>query len=387
MILNNKMYMQWEKEDIQIIIGDINYRESDKVDYKVDFSFLECRDKNERDKKKEEFKNDICSFANANGGYLIFGIEEKKGIPIQITGINIQGNNTDRFELSLRNIINQIIPMSPMCQIKFINIEEKYIVIVYITKGYCGPYVSGKEGSYRFLVRRGNSKTDMRYDEVKRMFNQSLMLSEQIEQFRYKRINMCNNKDGIASTIKYSKFALVHTIPETALDNSFLFNPYDVFSSGSIKLGFVFNSCSSGVSMPNVDGMAFKSYDDDKYLQIFKSGIVERYIGIKERKHDSISSIPIVSIYEEIEKVIVETVRLYRTININVPIYIVISIENCKGSRSDNNFETDYVGFIDRDDVGCMPMALHNIEDNSEIEKFKEMIKQELYQSVGRKTM
>ncbi|WP_410496621.1 ATP-binding protein [Cellulosilyticum sp. ST5] len=387
MILNNKMYMQWEKEDIQIIIGDINYRESDKVDYKVDFSFLECRDKNERDKKKEEFKNDICSFANANGGYLIFGIEEKKGIPIQITGINIQGNNTDRFELSLRNIINQIIPMSPMCQIKFINIEEKYIVIVYITKGYCGPYVSGKEGSYRFLVRRGNSKTDMRYDEVKRMFNQSLMLSEQIEQFRYKRINMCNNKDGIASTIKYSKFALVHTIPETALDNSFLFNPYDVFSSGSIKLGFVFNCCSSGVSMPNVDGMAFKSYDDDKYLQIFKSGIVERYIGIKERKHDSISSIPIVSIYEEIEKVIVETVRLYRTININVPIYIVISIENCKGSRSDNNFETDYVGFIDRDDVGCMPMALHNIEDNSEIEKFKEMIKQELYQSVGRKTM
>lgn len=388
MILNNKTYMEWNREDIQVLIDDINYKESDKVDYKAEFAFMECREKIEREKKKEEFKNDICSFANANGGYLIFGIEEKKGIPVQITGISIKGNNTDRFELDLRNIINQIVPMAPACKMKFINIEEeKYIVVIYIVKGYCGPYISAKEGNYRFLVRRGNGKTDMSYDEVKRMFNQSLMLSEQIEQFRHRRVNMCNKKDGIASTIKYSKFALIHTIPETAMYDSFLFNPYEAYANGRLHLGFIFNSCSSGVSIPNVDGMAFKSYDDDKYLQIFRNGIVERYIGIKERNQGDISSIPIISIYQEVEKTIEEAIRLYKAININGPIYIVVSLQNCKGNRSDYNFQTDYEAFVDRDDIGCMPIVIYNVEDDEEIERLKENIRRELYQSVGRKTM
>lgn len=391
MLLNNKTYMEWSLEDIEIIVNDENYRENESIDYKINFSYLECTDKKQQNQKKNEFKNDICSFANANGGYLIFGLAEAKGIPTKIIGVEVASDNTDKFELDIRNIINQISPVAPVCKIKFVKIEEeKYIIVIRIEKGYHLPYVSRYDESYKFYIRKGNGKVPMTYDEVRTMFNQSLLLSEQIENFRCKRVELCNNKEGIASFMKSDSFSLVHIIPEFAFTNPFFFNPYDEWESRRIKFSFIFTNNSFGVMVPNVDGIAYKAYENKRYIQIFKSGIVEKYIPINPREVEGNSgmfSIPVVSIYEQIISIFEETIRLYIELDISAPIYIVSSIKNCKGCRTENNFYNDYQGFVDREEVCCMPIVIQNIHDSEEVEKAKQLIKNELFTSLGRRDM
>src|SRR5450759_2670476 len=55
------------------------------------------------DKDRYEFLADISSFANTNGGELIFGISESNGKPTEIGGINAE--NIDQDILRLEQII------------------------------------------------------------------------------------------------------------------------------------------------------------------------------------------------------------------------------------------------------------------------------------------
>ena len=76
MKINDKEFRDWTKEDIKALIENDVFRENNSIDYKVNFAMLECADKNLKKKKQAEFRNDICSFANSDGGYIFFGISE-----------------------------------------------------------------------------------------------------------------------------------------------------------------------------------------------------------------------------------------------------------------------------------------------------------------------
>ena len=87
--INNKSFLECTAEDLQVLIDNPDFRENEYIDYKKNFAFLEFpKDKKELIANKIlEFKNDICSFANAEGGYLVFGISDENGCAKEIVGI------------------------------------------------------------------------------------------------------------------------------------------------------------------------------------------------------------------------------------------------------------------------------------------------------------
>ena len=74
------VFKEWTVDDLRSLINNEDFRENQFIDYKRTFDFLEAVDKLQKVKGKNEFRNDVCSFANADGGNLIFGISEKNGI-------------------------------------------------------------------------------------------------------------------------------------------------------------------------------------------------------------------------------------------------------------------------------------------------------------------
>lgn len=74
MKINNREFKEWAAEDLYEIIENESYRENEYIDYKETFAVPECQDKESKRRKQNEFRHDICSFANADGGYLVFGI-------------------------------------------------------------------------------------------------------------------------------------------------------------------------------------------------------------------------------------------------------------------------------------------------------------------------
>lgn len=103
MKINDKEFKDWTEGDLQEIIENDVYRENEFWDYKQTFAVLECQDKESKRKKQNEFRHDICSFANAEGGYLIVGVMEEAGVPTEINGIGI--SNTDKFELDRKSVV------------------------------------------------------------------------------------------------------------------------------------------------------------------------------------------------------------------------------------------------------------------------------------------
>lgn len=79
-LINGKSYKQWTEEDLRVLLNNDDFREGQFLDYKRTFDFLEAKDKSQKANAKNELRNDVCSFANADGGDLVVGIFEKEGL-------------------------------------------------------------------------------------------------------------------------------------------------------------------------------------------------------------------------------------------------------------------------------------------------------------------
>ena len=175
---------------------------SDKV------NFAPLIDKDKKREKQAEFRNDVCSFANADGGYIFYGIGENSGAASILAGISIP--NIDRFELDRRNELQAIRPTVPDVAFSFVSLQDdKYIVVLHIQRGLYKPYITEEpEGQFHFYIRLGNKKQSMSYTEIRNGFLNAAMLSEDIKSFRKERL-----EEHITEMKK--PFALVQVIPAT----------------------------------------------------------------------------------------------------------------------------------------------------------------------------
>ena len=131
--INGKSFLECPAEDLTELLDNPDFRENEYIDYKSTFSFLDKpRGNPEREKGISESRSDVCSFANAGGGYLIYGISDVKGMAKEIVGVDIPNGNTDRFELDRKNNLSPIQPKLPSLQFRFIplfefmHIDERY---------------------------------------------------------------------------------------------------------------------------------------------------------------------------------------------------------------------------------------------------------------------
>lgn len=372
--INGKSFLECNEDDLMRLIDDPDFRENEYIDYKANFAFLEVSDKQEKNKKKLEFKNDICSFANAEGGYLIYGIRDEAGCAAKIVGIDIPDNNEDKFELERRNDLSSIKPRIPNIEFKFVPLKsEKYVVIIYIKHDSFAPYTHIEDQkNYKFFKRSGNEKTIMTYTELKNMFNQSISLDKEIHNYRTERIDhyrsLSENKDDA-----YSKFMLLHIIPDTFIDHDYNRNMYALCKTKHINFSSVFSEfrCNS-TFIPCVDGLRFipdYHYKSKSECYIRNNGIVECFASLNEDlifindKYPN-GRIRRDYIWEIIEKTCYNYLEIYDQIHNNEIIYLCLSIIGSKGAVSQAPEEEVYIfytGTIDRNNVVCDPVIIENM--------------------------
>lgn len=359
MKINNREFKEWTAEDLHEIIENEAYRENEYIDYKETFAILECQDKESRRRKQNEFRHDICSFANADGGYLVFGIKEAAGVPVEINGIII--SDIDKFELDRRNELSGILPAVPKTEFSFVKLSTgNYVVIIKISRGVHKPYLyKENENDYKFFVRRGNRKQAMSYMEIRDSFLHSHSFAAELKRFRRERLlfYMEENPD--------TPFALIHVIPEefsNDVDMGLLFNEY---KEKRIQFDKYFNGLCYGHVCPNVDGVCFPDcgYDHNLFLQLFNNGIVELFYeaDVRERNGNKWMSTPI--ILEKMKEAVVGTSGLFALKGKHTTVYICVTISGCKGLWSDSDFYTDYSAQVDRNEINCMPVEIQDITD------------------------
>ena len=379
--VNNKSFLECNEEDLKLLIENPDYRENEYIDYKENLHYLEIP-KDVKDRKtiisqgKSEFKSDVCAFANAEGGYLIIGISDDNGCASELCGINIPNDDLDKFELDRRNDLMGIQPRIPSIKFNFIKIENgKYIVILYIRHDSFAPYLHiESEKNYQVFRRTGNKKATMTYTELRNMFNQSLSLDKEIHKYRQERIEYYSEQSENKNDI-FSRFLLLHIIPETFTDPSFNQNMFFLEKEKKISFDSIFTTFSNTQrSMPCADGLHF-FHDESAYDKIEgyinNNGVVEcffplsNYLNLNNNyingyfKRDDI--------WEKIDDVLFNFKKIFASIINDCRIYICISIVGCKGvttqtPKADNNIY--YTGIIDRDRIMCNPIVVEKLSDD-----------------------
>ena len=374
-IINGKEIIDCNLSDITMILDNPDYGENEYLDYKKAFSIDVVVEKDKRQQEQVEFRNDVCAFANANGGYLIFGIDEKKGIPTEIVGISIKSNNKDLFERDIRNYLQSIKPRIPSYRIRFIDLpEEKYIVIMLILHDYYAPYIHlVEQKNYKIYKRVGNEKAVMDYQELKTMFTQSVSLEKEIENARVERINFfLGREEDPEQTI--SKFFIMHIFPETFLDYNYSRSMFILEQRGA-RFSPIFNffECDSR-SIPAPEGLRYMGRGIPAECKLYNNGIAEFYYPLSKKLNISIfdrndcGQLPYQWLWQNIDHsirsyvdIMSQYIRLQR-------FFVCISIIGCKNAIVETEFAADWESRIDRKHLLCYPNAF-NLTGNNTIDE------------------
>ena len=375
-LINGKPFNECTIDDIDAILNNSDYRENEKWEYKeqVDY-FCAPRDNQKKlDEAKAEFRKDICAMANADGGYIFFGITEDNGLPSSRPGVDIPSNNTDKYELDLRKLLNTVQPTAPDLQMKFIHIQDThYVVIVSIDHNDFAPYVFLENGNnYRVYKRYGNQSTTVSYEEMRNMFNKSMIMEKEIKRFRQERIDFFRTQENDPIN-SYSQFAMVHIIPDTFLSRQSNKSIY-VLDHDRDSFRAMFNPlhCSSR-ALPIVDGMRFLDDKSRAECRLFSNLIAEAFVpvrniyanGMEGSKLDKYVFFDAKELWLNIYMLLYEYGKKMDNFLATKRLFICISIIGCKDMVTDYNRDIDSdLCCIDRNMLLCEPFMIEDIQND-----------------------
>ena len=384
--INGKSFLECTEQDLQELLGNSAYRENEHIDYKEAFTISSYpKGDSRRDKSIAELRSDVCSFANTDGGYLIFGIQEDgEGVAKELIGIPVE--NKDKFELELNNWLQSIMPRIPNYKIKFIPLSNgQYVIILSIVHDFFAPYIHlVGDKDYRIYKRVGNSKKTITYSELKNMFTQSISLEREIDRIRKERQESFIPEGRCFS---YS-FMLLHIFPETFMDSSYNL-PLIVLERKGTAFKNVFDDFQCGyMSFPTVEGIRFSGYQIDATCQLFNNGVAEaeRYIEKwLDRNSETFPNgfLPWAKIWE----MIAGTIKKYAQIMGNKlsthKTYIGFSLFGCKNVMSYRGDFHDESAYIDRDKLLMNTMVFEDITNQDTLERDLKKMKLDYLLALG----
>lgn len=339
-------YMALNKPIDQITIDDLNYLVSAKEDEKQIVDYKSAI-KLEISQNKEEFRKDISSFANASGGDYILGIDEEKGIAVNLCGMQL--DNPDAFKLRLEEILqSNIQPRIPGVQIRQILLrDDRYVVIIRVPRSFVRPHqVKLNKDDYQFWARNAAGKYRLDVDQLRTAFLLSETLEERIRGFRQDRLGSVIAGETPIPMSNGPKLVL-HLVPLNAFDSTSRYDISQFDSARGLNSSYVEQRTPKMVwpletnslnERFNFDGiLSFCAYsaqrgNTDSFVQFYRNGILEIVnTGIVDIEIDEAKILSLT----HIEKVLVDALPDYlsfqRELGIDVPILVMLSLVGVKG--------------------------------------------------------
>ena len=122
---------------------------------KTDFKLMyPCKEEKPRELKETKIKELICSFANSEGGVIIFGVNDEEA---EIIGydIKMQFDSQGDFEQHIQKLCNKELEPQVTAQVYKVEIDTKILQIVHIF-AYTDHWVRVKT-SKRIMIRKGST--------------------------------------------------------------------------------------------------------------------------------------------------------------------------------------------------------------------------------------
>jgi hypothetical protein len=332
MPLSDKAPTQINEADLLGLISN-QEGEGKSIDYKRD-------PVGHADKDKKEFLYDASSFANTQGGYLVFGMEEASGMPTKIAGFaNIDPDQEIlRLEQMLRDGIRP--PISGVETAAVPVTGGNIAIVMRIPKSWNPPHQVTFQKAFRFYARDSNGKYQIDVDELRSVFEISATVAERIREFRAERSGRIANGDTPVVLLGGGNLVL-HVVPFSAFNFGSTFPLHEVARDPD-KFPTLLDSHARRHQI-TFDGLTVTSNADAPptpqraYTQVFRMGAVEAVGSSLARGQDSRWLI-----LPHLEAIIIRYAKVYmqalHRFGVEPPIAILASLLNVGGLRFVQDF-------------------------------------------------
>lgn len=238
---------------------------------------------NWNDDAKREFLADVSCFANADGGDVVYGIEEAKDENGKNTGLidsfkGITATNADDTERHLRDILSTgLAPKLPKVDFRFVPMGTGHLLVVRVGRSLIAPHEVTFKNYSRFYARHGAKKEQMDVRELREAFLESSAAVARARQFRERRLTALFDLDSMVCKHE-GPLVCMHVIPVGGLRSG----ERDIVPKQPWRgLPLLVDG---GYSVRyNLDGVVSISnvpHERPSYVQVFREGAIEAVDGI-----------------------------------------------------------------------------------------------------------
>jgi len=189
-------------KDIEDLVAQRKEDENNYLEYKQNIET--------KDSFKGKILRVISGFANAKGGYLIFGIKEsRENESAELVGIS-RYINGQKVEEWLNNILIANLDERVNYSIKIVNIsegnpsDERIILVLYVPESPKKPHMITFKGKNAYYLRHNKSVNIATHSEVREMFEYSKNQKDDFNKFLSKR-NLIDSEDIEFGNNRHSK--------------------------------------------------------------------------------------------------------------------------------------------------------------------------------------
>jgi len=164
---------------------------------------------------KREFAKDVTSFANAEGGHLLYGIpQDKHGMPLPFEGVE-----TAELDAAIRTydsvLRDNVRPRIPGLKFQPVAIGNgRSVLILEVPKSWVGPHIVECD-EHRFWSRATNGKYRLDVGELRLAFMAAETVTERLRRFREERATRLLDRRAPVPMVSSTCCAL-HLVPVTA---------------------------------------------------------------------------------------------------------------------------------------------------------------------------
>lgn len=321
-----------------------------------------------RDEDKKELLKDVSSFANTQGGDILIGVDEDKGVPTGIPGVAVP--DIDKEKLRLEEVIRR--GLDPRIDFAIHHVPtpaSTAVLIIRVQESLLFPHRVVYQGRFgEFWARSSAGKYSMDTDELRRAFTLSATIHEQIRAFRRERVAQVTKGETPIPLLPGGTLIL-HLVPVASFRSRQLF---DVATMPDLPTRFPPIGASGWDHRLNLDGhVSYSGGRQDRtsrsYTQFFRNGIVEAVLSdvVRERKEEG--KLLLAGYYERTLtqefRPVARLLNGLRQLGIQPPIWGFLTITGVKGARipTDHDFG-DENRAIDRDTLMLPEFVIDDLD-------------------------
>ena len=295
------------------------------------------------DQDKKEFLADVSSFANTEGGELIFGVTETSGVPTEILGVTI--GNPDAEKLRLQNLIRDglqpRLPSPPEMEC-VMNQDGESVLVVRIPKSWRSPHRVSFGGHGHFYARHSNGKYQLDVGELRDAMVRGESVSERIRAFRAERV-IAVKSGATPIIVEGAPRQIVHLVPLSAFAASGAVDIPEAIrniATNRLKLLQPLGRPTGWDHRVNLEGRVVFAVTDSgeansrSYTQFYRSGIVEAVgtlpvpVGSREAGDPYVHATDWIA---ELREFLIRSFALMQELGLSPPIFFFFSLIGIRG--------------------------------------------------------